>query len=784
MYIRYLFMFYLIRVQVTGDPPQFSSLERSFIYNNTYSYDATYNISVNAVTQHIMDFIENNERWSRYPSRVHFECSNVDPQQPLFITAMQQKGVVSWELPDQDFGNGVCNMTRTLCPNDADSLNAFQTRPTLQLSTFSIQDISVAIKVQRVTDFFIEIDKEINVSVTPTTPKYYYFSFVNNPWNWTTGPHYKFNAFPNFNYTIPKSVILMLNSDDDLCAEVSVQNASCPVLDDEREVRHQGYHFTMTKRGGITLTQSMFPSGFYIVVIVKQDQSDCEVSASESDVTRVKETNKIFKLKVIATISYEEYFIAAMLSLVAVIVFFFFIILFTCSCACKEEITLTEEIITPNNCDESNEPGPSDGTDEQIDHYHRVPEHLESSSSEECLLTSNNPPTILTVEHLSRRGCIRIGSRSQRYLWSLLTLVVVYTLPVIQLLGTYQNMVLQTGDQDLCYYNFLCAHPLGFLSDFNHVFSNLGYIFLGLLFMCQVWVRQRHYYRLSPSLKRLGIPPHFGLLHGLGVALAAEGLLSACYHLCPNHMNFQFDSSFMYVTAILSMIKLYQNRHPDINARAHHTFTLIAFVFALGLLGTLQPSVTFWVAFTILHLLVCLLLTVNIYYMGKFSLGMWNCNWTNIRELAPRYRARAVLLFLANIANWALAAYGVVEHNKDFARHLLAILLSNTILYTLFYVCMKLLHRERLYIHTWLYFVGALLVWFGALYLFLDSKTKWSESPAASRVHNAPCTVLHFYDSHDLWHLASAAAMFLCYNLLLTVDDALHLTPRNEIPVF
>lgn len=40
-----------------------------------------------------------------------------------------------------------------------------------------------------------------------------------------------------------------------------------------------------------------------------------------------------------------------------------------------------------------------------------------------------------------------------------------------------------TGDQDLCYFNFLCAHPLGDLTDFNHVYSNLGYVLLGLLFI-------------------------------------------------------------------------------------------------------------------------------------------------------------------------------------------------------------------------------------------------------------------------------------------------------------
>lgn len=30
----------------------------------------------------------------------------------------------------------------------------------------------------------------------------------------------------------------------------------------------------------------------------------------------------------------------------------------------------------------------------------------------------------------------------------------------------------------------------------------------------------------------------------MGSALAMEGLMSACYHVCPNHSNFQFGNYF------------------------------------------------------------------------------------------------------------------------------------------------------------------------------------------------------------------------------------------------
>lgn len=82
----------------------------------------------------------------------------------------------------------------------------------------------------------------------------------------------------------------------------------------------------------------------------------------------------------------------------------------------------------------------------------------------------------------------------------------------------------------------------------------------------------------------------------------------------------------MYVIAVLCMIKIYQNRHPDINARAPVTFGMLAVIIFAGLIGVLSGSKSFVIIFSILHLLICFFLTVQIYYMGrcKFDRSVFN----------------------------------------------------------------------------------------------------------------------------------------------------------------
>jgi hypothetical protein len=69
------------------------------------------------------------------------------------------------------------------------------------------------------------------------------------------------------------------------------------------------------------------------------------------------------------------------------------------------------------------------------------------------------------------------------------------------------------------------------------------------------------------------------------------------------------------------MLKIYQTRHPDINASAYATFAVLAVVILIGMCGVLAGTLYFWIGFTVLHLVICLALSLQIYYMGRWKLG-------------------------------------------------------------------------------------------------------------------------------------------------------------------
>uniref|UniRef100_A0A8C5QHW1 SID1 transmembrane family member 1 n=1 Tax=Leptobrachium leishanense TaxID=445787 RepID=A0A8C5QHW1_9ANUR len=409
----------------------------------------------------------------------------------------------------------------------------------------------------------------------------------------------------------------------------------------------------------------------------------------------------------------------------------------------------------------------------------------------------------LYVSDLAVKDCRVVSRKYKIYFWNIVTIAVFYALPVIQLVITYQTVLNVTGNQDICFYNFLCAQPLGDLSAFNNVMSNMGHVLLGFLFLLIV-LRRDLLHRSLVEAKDLyameyGIPKHFGLFYTMGIALTMEGVLSACYHVCPNYSNFQFDTSFMYMIAGLCMLKLYQTRHPDINASAYAAYASFALVIFLAVLGVVfgKDHIWFWVIFSIIHVMGSLGLSTHIYYMGRFKIDVTNADFGIFRRIfqviytdctqqcsRPMYMDRMVLLVLGNIVNWSLAIFGLVYSPRDFASYLLGIFICNLLLYLTFYIIMKLRSSEKIQPLPLFCIFSTAFMWAAALYFFFQTLSSWEETPAQSREKNRDCILLKFFDDHDIWHFLSATAMFFSFLVLLTLDDDLDTVRRDRIPVF
>ncbi|XP_024882541.1 SID1 transmembrane family member 1-like isoform X1 [Temnothorax curvispinosus] len=760
-------------------------------------YGINYTKTINATIEYV--FLYPTSNISLETARIKIE-SNATHSLPLIIVVRQTTGILSWQIPLLVNGVNLDTVTynktsRTLCStkyyryaqNDEEYV-------IVGISTASRDNIFFQISVVEITDFYLNSGTEVEVQISPSEPIYY---------------GYIFSKQEN------SSVIVRVESDNDVCMTVSIQNTSCPVFDLERNIEFSGHWQTMSRRGGITVPREAYPLGFFVVLVVKGEDTDCN-GLSSSNPLRTKNVTLIVN----PTITKRDYVVASASAAAIVLGFCISYIMAVIVFNIRETKKLaTQEPINEQSQDvnehvpspSTNSPKKWDSVEEDSSLDEDDIDLMEDALSDKDVIRTK---VILSVCDLARKEPRILRHKSRLYLYYLATVAIFYTLPVVQLAVTYQRVLHTTGNQDMCYYNFLCAHPLGLLSDFNHVFSNFGYVMLGLLFIFLTSSRE-HHEPDQEKTKCYGIPQHYGLFYAMGTALIMEGILSASYHVCPSRSNFQFDTSFMYVIAVLCMIKIYQNRHPDINARAPVTFGMLAVIIFAGLIGVLNGSKTFLIIFSILHLLICFFLTVQIYYMGrcKFNRSVFKrviqvCNLFNITHcrktfaigilqrfkhearcgiwhlLRPLYPARFIMLVLANLCNVGLAVFGNMYQQGNFATFLLAILMSNLILYTFFYIMMKLCHRERILPTPAIYIFLSMLFWGAALYFFVNKTISWALTPAQSRLYNKPCALWNFFDSHDIWHFLSALAMFFSFMVLLTLDDDLTDVHRSQIPVF
>ncbi|XP_013881472.1 SID1 transmembrane family member 2 [Austrofundulus limnaeus] len=797
-------------------------------------FDVTYNDTVTSENQTIYAFNHTISRNKTEGVRVSVDVMQQQLESPILFVIRQKQAVMSFQVPLILRGlyqrkYPYKHIARTLCqpPTRAASETQYFF---VDVSTLSSQGTNYLLRVSRVESFTLQTDKTFTFTASPSQPQFFKYVFPDGV----------------------DTVIVKVNSDMSFpCSVMSVQDIQCPVYDLDNNVAFIGMYQTMTKKGAITVQRKDYPSNsFYVVVVVKTEDEACGgplrfYPLQPDELIDAGNRTKVLDVMVSPAINSEKYVIGMLFCLGIFFSFYLLTLLVTCienKRMKRREMFQVPADMSPaetasllgKNSDGKTPASPyeygsfadngstlsSEAITDSVmstDNYGYMERSLDSvaRSRQESLssVEEDDYDTLddidsdknivrtkkyLCVADLARKDKRILSKKYQIYFWNIATIAVFYALPVIQLVITYQTVVNVTGNQDICYYNFLCAHPLGALSAFNNILSNLGYVMLGFLFLLIVLKRdldhKRALVRNELNALECGIPKHFGVYYAMGTALMMEGLLSACYHVCPNYTNFQFDTSFMYMIAGLCMLKLYQKRHPDINASAYTAYACLAAVIFFSVLGVVfgKGNTVFWIVFSVIHILATLLLSTQLYYMGRWRLDagilrriVYVIYTDCIRQCSgPMYIDRMVLLVMGNIVNWSLAAYGLIERPNDFASYLLAIAICNLLLYFAFYIIMKLRSGERIKCLPFVCILFTAVVWGFALYFFFQGLSTWQKTPAESREHNRDCILLSFFDDHDIWHFLSSIAMFGSFLVLLTMDDDLDTVQRDKIYVF
>ncbi|KAM9032146.1 SID1 transmembrane family member 1 isoform 4-T5 [Sarcophilus harrisii] len=796
-------------------PPPYGGQPRSFPRAQTRSgrsqdsargadFDRVYSGVVNLSTEEIYSFNYTSKPGKVDAVRVYVNSSSENLKYPVLFVVRQQKGVLSWQVPllFRGLNQRTYNyqeVSRTLCPSEPTN----ETRPSEQLIFVDVASMAPLgaqynLLVTKIKNFQLQTNVAFHFTASPSQPQYFLYKFPKD-----------------LDSVIIKVVSEMVYP----CSVVSVQDIVCPVYDLDHNVEFNGVYQSMTKKAAITVQKKDFPGEqFFVVFVIKPEDYACGgsffIQEKENHTWNLQRTKNL-KVTIVPSIKESVYVKAILLSFLIFFSFYLGSLLVAfvhyarfrgksidgryCSSDGSRNVTDSHPIATSTPegssygaIDESVSSGgrqmsSSDGggryqsdTDSSVEEESDFDTMPDIESDKNVIRTK----MFLYLSDLSRKDRRIVSKKYKIYFWNITTIAVFYALPVIQLVITYQTVVNVTGNQDICYYNFLCAHPLGVLSAFNNILSNLGHVLLGFLFLLIV-LRRDILHRRSLEAKDIfameyGIPKHFGLFYAMGIALMMEGVLSACYHVCPNYSNFQFDTSFMYMIAGLCMLKLYQTRHPDINASAYSAYASFAVVICLTVLGVLfgKNDMWFWVIFSAIHILASLALSTQIYYMGRFKiadLGIFRriamVFYTDCFHQCsrPLYMDRMVLLIVGNLVNWSFALFGLVYRPRDFASYMLGIFICNLLLYLAFYIIMKLRSSEKVLPIPLFCIIATAVVWAAALYFFFQNLSSWEETPAESREKNRDCILLGFFDDHDVWHFLSATALFFSFLVLSPV---------------
>eukprot|EP01087_Luapelamoeba_hula_P021839 TRINITY_DN769_c0_g1_i1.p1 TRINITY_DN769_c0_g1~~TRINITY_DN769_c0_g1_i1.p1 ORF type:complete len:771 (-),score=129.97 TRINITY_DN769_c0_g1_i1:87-2399(-) len=385
-----------------------------------------------------------------------------------------------------------------------------------------------------------------------------------------------------------------------------------------------------------------------------------------------------------------------------------------------------------------------------------------------------------------------------------------FFVPALQAAARAANDARDEGDRDQCYYNDFCAKPDDSFAAANNIWSNLGYMWAGAILLVYFFVcKQIFGFRYLTSRDVY-------VVFAISVSIILIGMLSLTYHICPTRQLFQFDTSFMFVTAGLLMVELFRkyfHKHPY----PWVPFALFAFLFVINFLAALVDVTGTYDGYTqglsgsnrankryiyraCLTAWIIAVLGFLFYFVYLKPKRKWgeekHTKWDDkeggwkrfynrhLRPIMKRFARIRVFhpLRLLTLLIWFVIMILIIwaRPDSDLSQTLLYIMVISFLWFLFAYLfhklrvicayicCRRESTRKRaeyswLAAVVWLYLgIGTLLVWIMALIFFtILSASDKAESPAKSREMADECLIWDYYDSHDFWHYMSAAGLLL-----------------------
>ena len=562
----------------------------------------------------------------------------------------------------------------------------------------------------------------------------------------------KTSWMPNNDISAVRLSVMSPNGSDCFCSLVSVQQPSCPYFDTISTASRFSTWQTLSSNSTMVLKKKDFPHGFLVVVVASETDDFCHfVTRNCNEENSKDEKNKLRKtltIRLEPLVGDSNRVIAVVIVLVI-----YFVIVVTAFVLSEVQfrydyklfegidstsiipiIAFAASMVIPRDSTDNGK-----GRDESRDNIINMREEEQEVKDKH---TFKRYLSDMSSKVGNPEKAKSIYKKNTLFLGNLLLVSIFYSIAVFQLAFDSAARHRQSGNHDICYFNTKCQFPVGPFLDFNHFFSNFGYVVFGLIFLgivkrkkilfkqllgdCMNDERNTRKKSTSTMLANMenthGVPFYSGIYYTMGAALAMEGVMSACYHICPTTISFQFDTTFMYLIAILIYSKLYQNRHPDVSANSIQVYTILGAALILEAVALYFSGPEFWTVFCLLYMATVLVLVSNMYelhYSQSRSGGMplvramkllSTETFYVLRRLrgreAPKIRPLLVFLSLTSVANIGICIYFAVnaaDQEKGASNYLLLMFMANTAIYAIYYIVMKYVSGEQLCTQSKLY---------------------------------------------------------------------------------